>query len=136
MAVGLYLEFTYGTQGGLPLTKEIILLACRHGRYFPGLKMYDMNQGYENLFKDLKWNKALTFIKANQVLDFSSHFSSAYADQRVLEYAKLIARENGQDLDMLVFKNYQVTKYDRVGAVDDCPEPFQLITIQAKEVLG
>ena len=136
MAIGLYLEFTYGTQGNLPLTYEIPLLGCRQGQYFPGLKMYDMNQGYEKLFKDLKWNRGLTFLKANQVLDYSSHFASAYADKRVVAFAKLIARQGKKDLDMLVFKDYQVIKFDPIGAVGDCPGPFQIITIQAKEVWG
>ena len=73
--IGLYFEFAYGTQGGVPLTKEIPLIACRAGRYAQGLRPYDLIAGgVPVLFNQIKSMKHLTFSKANQVraLDFTS----------------------------------------------------------------
>ncbi len=144
--IGLYFEFAYGTQGGVPLTKEIPLIACRAGRYMQGLRPYDLIAGgVPVLFNQIKSMKHLTFSKANQVqaLDFTSHFTSAHADGRVLYVATLFARQGKRTIDTLSFINYKVVYFNPVGQVYDergrivhhIPEVIQIITIVAEKVV-
>jgi hypothetical protein len=144
--IGLYFEFTYGTQGGLPLNKEIPLIACRAGRYMQGLRPYDLIAGGVGpLFTQIKAMKHLTFSKANQVraLDFTSHFTSAHADGRVLYSAKLIARQGKTTINTLIFINYKVVDFIPLGQMEIkravnvyyVPEVAQIVTIVAEKVV-
>ncbi len=144
--IGLYFEFTYGTQGGLPLTKEIPLIACRAGRYMQGLRPYDLIAGGVGLlFTQIKSMKHLTFSKSNQVrsLDFTSHFTSAHADGRVLYSATLTARQGKRAIDTLYFQNYKVVDFIPLGQMEIkravnvyyVPEVVQIVTIVAEKVV-
>ncbi len=133
-------------KGGVPLTKEIPLIACRAGRYAQGLRPYDLIAGgVPVLFNQIKSMKHLTFSKANQVraLDFTSHFTSAHADGRVLYSAKLFARQGKTTLNTLYFVNYKVVDFIPLGRMEiktavnvyAVPEVVQIVTIVAEQVV-
>jgi len=135
--IGLFFEFTYGiTHDKAPLTTETPVMKFRPGRYFHGLAMYDASGDLTKLFDRIRSIKGLTFTMPGAPLYFSSHFASAYADQRVLGYAKLSVKQDKMLISPptpLDFMNYMVTKFEPGGAVED--PILYLITIQAKEVV-
>ena len=125
MSTEYFLEFPYGTRGGVYLTHEFKLDAlASHYDYRGKLYQEQMSQGYRTLFAEIQHFKLMSFYKLYNYLDHINIFSTAFGDKRTIPYAFIYAKDGKNILDIVVFNNFRVTQFRYLSFPDEDKTPL------------